>query len=182
MQLNGLLNLLRESATYRNILNRLQAGEPPDDLRIIRAARPFTLAALAQDWDGPVIFITARVDRAYNVSEQLPVWLPDANVHRFAEPTPLFYDRAPWGDTVLRSRIGPLAALLPPDDFAEQAKHPVIVTSARAIMQRTLPVNTFRRESLLLKPGQRYEIDRLLEQCRSEERRVGKECTARAAG
>src|SRR5690606_13897039 len=97
MQLNGLLNLLRESATYRNILNRLQAGEPPDDLRIIRAARPFTLAALAQDWDGPVIFITARVDRAYNVSEQLPVWLPDANVHRFAEPTPLFYDRAPWG-------------------------------------------------------------------------------------
>ena len=165
MQLNGLLNLLRESATYRNILHRLQAGEPPDDLRIIRAARPFTLAALAQDWDGPVIFITARVDRAYNVSEQLPVWLPDANVHRFAEPTPLFYDRAPWGDTVLRSRIGALAALLPPDDFAEQPKHPVIVTSARAIMQRTLPVSTFRHESLVLKPGHRYPIDRLLEQC-----------------
>ncbi|MBZ0303921.1 MAG: hypothetical protein K8J31_29555, partial [Anaerolineae bacterium] len=165
MQLQGLLEGLRESAVYRAILNRLKAGEPPDDLRIIRAARPFVLAALAQDWDGPVIYLTARIDRAYNVSEQLPVWLPETAVHRFAEPTPLFYDRAPWGDTIQRSRISTLAALLPPDDFEHSPQHPVVVTSARAIMQRTLPVNTFRRESLVLRPGDRQPIDRLLEQC-----------------
>lgn len=165
MQLNGLLDLLRSSSTYRMIVERLKAGEPPDDLRIIRAARSFVLAALARDWDGPVIYITARVDRAYNVSEQLPVWLPDTVIQRFAEPTPMFYDRAPWGDTVQRSRIAALAALLPPDDFDRQNKHPVIVTSARALMQRTLPVNLFRREAVILKPGTRHPIDRLLEQC-----------------
>lgn len=164
MQLNGLLDLLRESGIYRTILERLKTGEPPDDLRVIRAARPFALAALARDWDGPVIYLTGRVDRAYNVSEQLPVWLPNVAVQRFAEPTPMFYDRAPWGDNVQRSRISALAALLPPDDFEAQA-HPIIVTSARAIMQRTLPVSTFRRESLVLRPGDRQPIDRLLEQC-----------------
>src|SRR5690606_8998363 len=152
MQLHGLLDLLRDSSVYQTILKRLKAGEPPDDLRVIRAARPFVLAALAQDWHGPVIYLTARVDRAYNVSEQLPVWLPDAAIHRFAEPTPLFYDRATWGDTVQRSRIGSLAALLPPDDYNSDNRHPLIVTSARAIMQRTLPVSTFRRETLILKP------------------------------
>ncbi len=165
MQLSGLLDLLRESSHYRAVLKHLKASEPADDLRIIRAARPFVLAALASDWDGPVLYLTARVDRAYNVSEQLPVWLPESAIHRFAEPTPVFYDRAPWGDTVQRSRISTLAALMPPDELESSQPNPLIVTSARAIMQRTLPVSTFRRETLVLRPGDRHLIDRLLERC-----------------
>ena len=165
MQLTGLLEMLRSSAVYRALLDQLHSQTPTDDLRIIRAARPFVLSALAQDWQGPVIYVTARVDRAYNVSEQIPVWLPGTPVYRFAEPTPIFYDRAPWGEGVIRSRISTLGALMPADDFRSSATYPIVVTSARAIMQRTLPVNTFRKESLVLKPGDRYPIDRLLQQC-----------------
>jgi transcription-repair coupling factor (superfamily II helicase) len=165
MQLSGLLDILRQSAVYHKLLARLKAGDPGDDLRVIRSARPYMLAALASDWDGPVIYLTARVDRAYNVTEQLPVWLPEAAIYRFAEPSPLFYDRAPWGDNVQRSRIAALAALLPPDDFDSAHTQPIIVASARAIMQRTLPVNPFRKESLILRPGVRIQLDRLLEQC-----------------
>src|SRR5690606_35404283 len=37
-----------------------------------------------------------------------------------------------------------------------------IVTSARAIMQRTLPVSNFRRSTMVLKVGQRHAIEKLL--------------------
>lgn len=164
MQLIGLLDLLRSSEPYRILTQQLMAGANPGDLRVIRSARPFVLAALARDWPAPVIYITARVDRAYNVSEQLPVWLSGTPIYRFGEPTPLFYDRAPWGENVIRNRISTLSALLPPEGVDIAQPNPVIVTSARAIMQRTLPVNTFRNSTMVLKSGQRHAFDRLLAQ------------------
>lgn len=167
MQLTGLLDLLRSHRLYHDLLNHLNDSAAPPDLAVIRAARPFLLAALARDWPAPLIYITGRIDRAYNVSEQLPVWLGERPVYRFAEPTPLFYERAPWGETVIRARIATLAALIQPEekDAAENDRlppHPVIVTSARALMQRTLPVNTFRKAMMIVKPGQRYTMDKLL--------------------
>ena len=161
MQLKGLLDVLRGSSAYTTLLDSLRAGDPIPDLRLLRAARPFLVAALARDWSGPIIYITARVDRAYNVSEQLPVWLGDRPIHRFAEPTPLFYDRAPWGETVIRNRLETLAALMNEADD----DNPIVVTSARAIMQRTLPVHLFRRHTLLLKPGVQQPIEALLNRC-----------------
>jgi len=164
MQLTGLLELLRSSSPYRDLLNQLREDAAMPDLGVIRAARPFLLSALAQDWSAPIIYVTARVDRAYNVSEQLPVWMGERPIHRFAEPTALFYERAPWVENVVRGRIAALAALVPPDEqeSAPAAPQPIIVTSARAIMQRTLPVNQFRKATMLIKPGQRYLLDVLL--------------------
>jgi transcription-repair coupling factor (superfamily II helicase) len=199
MQLTGLLDILRGSDAYREVLDLLRERTTAPDLGIIRAARPFVLAALARDWDGPVIYITGRIDRAYNVSEQLLAWQAEREVCRFAEPTPLFYDRAPWGENVIRGRLGALAALMPPEEvpltpnpsptneergtasapFApgglpsgvpmgrragdEGVPYPIVVTSARAIMQRTLPINQFRKGTMLLKRGQRYDLNALLE-------------------
>ena len=162
MLLSGLLDALRASGAYRTLLDQLNSAGGAADLRAIRAARPAVAAALAADWPGPVVYIAARVDRAYNVAEQLPVWLGERPIHRFAEPAPLFYDRAPWGETVIRARIGALAALLPPDDFEQAGPPPLVVASARALMQRTLPVNAFRQAALTLRPGQRHTLDRLL--------------------
>lgn len=164
MQLDGLLSLLREAQPYRALIRQLRAGEALPTLNVLRAARPFVLATLFRDWGAPVIYITARVDRAYNVSEQLPVWLVEDAVHRFAEPAPFFYERASWGESALRNRIETLAALLPPEEKANgvQEHPPVIVTSARALMQRTLPVSAFRKGSMVLEPGQRWRIDQLV--------------------
>ncbi len=164
MQLTGLPDLLRDTPAYRALLSRLQNGTIDHNmLNVIRAARPFVAGALAYDWPAPIIYITGRVDRAYNVAEQLPVWVGERRVLRFAEPTPMFYDRAPWGETVIRNRIAALAALLPPDDY-DPLPPPIIVTSARALMQRSLPVNHFRKGSMVLRVGQRHVIDKLLTQ------------------
>lgn len=163
MHLTGLLDLFRESTAYHTLLEQLRDGSAPDDLSIIRAARPFLLAALARDWNAPVIYLTAQIKRAYNITEQLPVWLGnDTGIYRFAEPTPAFYERGLWGETAVRGRIETLAALLPPDEGQTPHAPTVVVSSARALMQRTMPVHQFRRASMLLRVGGRASIDQLL--------------------
>ncbi len=163
MQLNGLIDLLRDAPAYRALLASLRQSNEPTALGVLRAARPFVAAALARDWNAPVVYVTTRIDRAYNVSEQLPVWLGSADrIYRFGEPAPIFYERAPWGEPAVRGRIETLTALMPLGDVPPD-QPPVVVASARALMQRTLPVNQFRKGSLLLKLGDRWPIDRLLE-------------------
>src|SRR6185295_18494184 len=124
MQLNGLLDLLRSNSIYRDLLDHLNESGDVPELGVIRAARPFLLAALAQDWRAPIIYVTGRIDRAYNVSEQLPVWLGERPVYRFAEPTPLFYERAPWGENVIRSRIATLTALVSDEEEVASRQSP----------------------------------------------------------
>jgi transcription-repair coupling factor (superfamily II helicase) len=161
MILTGVLDLLRETPAYRQVLRALRDGESgaPPALGVLRAARPFVLAALAEDWSAPVIYITARVDRAYNTAEQLPVWAPERPILRFAEPAALFYERSAWGDGAVRARIETLAALI---SDAPGEKLPLVVTSTRAWMQRTLPVQQFRKATERLRPGQRVEIEKLI--------------------
>jgi transcription-repair coupling factor (superfamily II helicase) len=173
IRLDGLLELLRGATPYRTALRSLRtesADAVIPALGVIRSARPYVLAGLTADWNAPVLFLTARVDRAYNTAEQLPVWLPGHEVLRFNEPGPLFYERSAWLDTAARARIETLAALLPPESASLRAESgqgseiagEVIVSSARALMTRTLPVNTFRTCTLTLKPGQRWTLDKLI--------------------
>ena len=114
-KLAGLLDTLRGAASYQTLLSEFTACSGRAELNIARSARPFLLAALAKDWQGPLIYVTAAVRRAYNVCEQLPLWLEEpGRVYRFAEPSADFYDRAPWEPSVIHNRIAALSALAYP--------------------------------------------------------------------
>lgn len=163
MQLNGILDVLRDAQAYRAVLRQLRDSRDSASLGVLRSARPFVLSALARDWHAPIIYVTARIDRAYNVSEQIPVWLGDISpIFRFAEPAPFFYERSAWGDQAIRSRLETLAALLPPDHGLKPVP-PIVVTSARALMQRTIPIHHFRSGTMTLQRGQRWKLDQLIE-------------------
>lgn len=163
MQLTGITQFLRDQSVYRDGLARLNADHDLM-LPVIRSARPLLTAALARDWPGPIIYVTAQIRRAYNVAEQLPVWLEAgedaASALHFTEPGAKFYERVLWGEATIRNRLETLAALMASDEHAGSS--PIIVTSARALMQRTLPVNVFRRVMMTLEPGQRHAMDDLL--------------------
>ena len=161
-ELTGLLPLLSASPAWRALQASLAQDAQPPDLQVITGARPIVLAALSQEWRGPLVYITARVDRAWNVAEQLPVWLPQTPVQRFAEPVPHFYERAPWGDSAIRSRITALSAL---SESAADKPAPVIICSARALMQRSMTAQQFQEETLTLRPGMRLPPDELLARC-----------------
>lgn len=157
--LAGLLDILRESRLYKALLQNVTSAPARSPLSVARSARPFVLAALAADWDGPLLYLTPEARRAYNVSEQLPVWIDKPErLHRFAEPSALFYDRAPWDASVIRSRVETLSAL----QRQRPAQHPVIVASARALMGVTLPPDVFIKETQQVAVGERHNIDALI--------------------
>ncbi len=161
MQLNGLLDLLRTHPDYQALLTALRGSAATPDLSLVSAARPFVTMALAAQLERPILYITSRVSRAYNVAEQLPVWDATRRVLRFAEPGPLFYEYAPWSDTTIRARITALAALCPPP-LRQAADNPVIVASARALMQKTLPVREFKAGSRVIRQGGQTDLEKLL--------------------
>jgi len=162
LNLSGLVESLRAVPAFREGLHAARRRETPA-YGVLRAARPFVVAALAREWTAPIVIITARIDRAYNLSEQLPVWMGTTEgIYRFGEPAPLFYERAPWSDTAIRARLETLAALMPPEDADLTPMPPIIVASARALMQRTLPVNHFRQRAMVLRRGERYALDKLI--------------------
>ena len=164
MHLNGLLHLLRDTGAYQRLLDDLRANRPTPDQGVLRAARPYVVAALAADLGRPVVLLTGRVDRAHNITEQLPAWLPDHPIERFAEPSAGFYERAPWATPTIRSRLKTLARLAPPVGPAGAApgSPPIVVSSAYALMQKTLPVREFRGGSRTLKVGAIVDPEKLL--------------------
>ena len=144
MQLSGLRELLRSTPAYAALRNQLQMGLAVPDLGILRSARPFLAMTLAADLGRPLLYITGRTSRAYNIAEQLPVWDQAVDVLRFAEPGPLFYERAPWSDTTIRNRLQTLAALCPPP-LEQRTTAPVVRSWARARARRSQPASSRRR-------------------------------------
>jgi transcription-repair coupling factor (superfamily II helicase) len=164
MQLTGLLDVLRRTEAYQTLLRSLRSQQPVPDQHVLRAARPFIVAALAQDLARPIILLTARVDRAHNITEQLPVWVPTRPLQRFAEPSVIFYEHAPWTHNTLHGRLNTLAALVKPVGARQDdsSPAPIVVTSAYALMQKTLPVREFRAGSRILKVRSRVQPETLL--------------------
>ncbi len=163
MHLTGLLDFIRTTPAYIALRDALREGLAPGSQELLRAARPYLTAALALDLGRPILYIADRVDRAYNIAEQLPAWSPDLTVLRYPEPGPLCYEYAPWPETNIRGRLSVLAALCPPPLLKQPPKTPlVIVTSARALMQKTMPVREFRAGSRLLRRGDHTEPEKLL--------------------
>jgi len=66
-------------------------------LPLLRAARPYLLAALSGDLKSPLVVLTGRVETASTLVDTLRAYTGDASrVIRFPEPPALLYERAPW--------------------------------------------------------------------------------------
>ena len=161
-----LLDLIHQPPAYKQLVNTLKSGQPQSGLALPRAARLPVLVALHSDLNQPILLITDRADHALQLHDELAFWAPNISRYIFSEPNPLFYEDAAWGTTTRRERLQTLTALaayhLP---FAQKpALPPIIVTSARALMTRTLPRRDFLKASKLLKVSQNISPNSLLEE------------------
>ncbi len=161
-----LLEQIRSLPAYQHLLAELRTGKSLPGLALPRAARLPVLAALYLSLKQPILLVTDRADHALQLHDELAFWLPDASRYIFSEPNPLFYEEAAWGTTTRRERLQTLTALalyhLP---FVEKPSFPpIIITSARALMTRTLPRRDFLKASKQLKVGQSISLNSLLEE------------------
>ena len=159
-----MLDLLKSTIPYQDLLSGLRSKQKPGSLGLLRAARLPLVAALQQDLQTPVLLLTDRADHALTLLDELGFWAPHGRRMLFPEPTPLFYEHAAWGAATRRDRIQVLTSLavyhLPGGMIP--ADPPVVIAPARAVMARTLPRRDFVKVTRLLKPGQRSSPDALL--------------------
>jgi transcription-repair coupling factor (superfamily II helicase) len=116
------------------------------------------IAALSRDLARPMLVVVGEVERARVLQQSLRHWHPNPErILRFPEPPALFYERAPWPEEVIAGRVAVLThlATAPQEELAGL----VIVASAHALMQPTLPLQQFRMGTRTLHPGQLIELD-----------------------
>ncbi len=162
MNLSGLLTSFDRLQPYRALRDDLRQGETPPALGLPRATHPALLAALARDLQRPILVVAGSVEHAKSLSHSLRDWspVPEA-ILRFPEPLALFYERIPWTDEVISARLHVLFTL---HTLASAPHPPILVASARALMQRTLPPRQFRAAIREFRAGQTLDLARVLEQ------------------
>ncbi|MDW8068023.1 MAG: transcription-repair coupling factor [Anaerolineae bacterium] len=157
MNLSGLLAWLSDLPAYQQLREEVRGGDFPPPLGLLRSARPAVAAALARDLERPLLLVAGSVARARALHQALTDWHPEpARVLRLPEPPTLFYERAPWPRETVAARLAVLRALLDPPPGL------VVVASARAMMQPTLPVREFRAGNHTLRVGQTLDLEATL--------------------
>jgi hypothetical protein len=107
MSLDQLLSTITSAS--QDLLAAIQANRAPDRLGLRRSARLPILAVLYTNLARPILLLTDRTDHALTLIDELSLWLPDAPRLIFPEPTPLFYENAPWGLNTRRDRLSVLS-------------------------------------------------------------------------
>lgn len=149
MRLDGILPVLRVHPEYKALLENYPSGK---SLGVNKAARPILTAALALDSADPIFVLTATSTSAYNLSEQILAWAPSVKVLTFVEPGPRLYERAPWGTDAVKTRLEVLTQLV--NLGLEQASQKlVVVSSAAALMRRTVPPAFLKERMMNLQQG-----------------------------
>jgi len=167
MNLYCLLSLLKEMPIYRQLVEELSTVKDEHKAIILDAAKPYLLAALYEELNVPFMVVTGQPESARKLHEQLRAWCsPSAALHRFPE-----LDFLPYGSSQLSAvgyqmmeRLRGLATLAL---YEESIKPPLIVTSALAIMNKTIPQRDFVAACHILKPGVAAEPVELLRRWQS---------------
>jgi len=156
MDLSGLLPVIGETATLGRLKEALRGGSARLVAGVNDAAKPAVLAALVRDVDRPVLIVTARPSRAEVLADELAAWLGgEMPVIHFPERDALPYERLSPARETVRDRLNAVVAL------AEE-RACVIVTSALALVQRTLSPEDVARSVLDLRSGQAIDMETLL--------------------
>ena len=162
--MESLITSIKSLTQYQALLDSLREGETHPGLGLPRAARLPLLATLHADLERVVLLVTDRADHALSQFDELGFWANDVQRFHFAEPNPLLYEQAAWGTATRRERLQALTGLaryhLPFADKPE--KPPIIVTSARSLMTRTLPRRDFLKACKRLSVGQTIQPEVLL--------------------
>ena len=159
--LYGLLTWLRQHPAYHTARDALQQGLELPTQNVLPHARTPLLAALVEDLNVPLLIITPSIAGSRRMVEALRLWLPrQTQLLQFPEPPVQFYERAPWATETITDRLDVLSTLYQHRHNPSPAS-PVIVTSVRALMQRTLPYRQFRKAARQLTVATRESLTRL---------------------
>jgi transcription-repair coupling factor (superfamily II helicase) len=170
--LSGLLSFIEDVPACRQLVAVIEQGgtvaatdgSQVQGLGIISAARPYLVAALYRHLGRPVVVLTTRSERVSQWTEQLRVWTGSEGILPFPEPDALPYERVPWSRETISDRLSALSELVRWKGAVDGGEDPpLVVASARALMNKTLPPREFRLGLREYHRGQEIDLQRTLE-------------------
>ncbi|VAW41257.1 Transcription-repair coupling factor, partial [hydrothermal vent metagenome] len=169
MSVFGLLNIFKELPAFEQLVTELDEKKAVPALTLPKSGRTAVLAQLYLQRRVPVVLLTGKVESAAAWIQALETWLPPGDVmRRLPEPTPLPYDRGPWSERCRADRLTVLTRLMagqhPQIPAADMP--PLIVTSARAFLQKTMPKRRFMTNTRVLRLRQIIDLEKLLKMWR----------------
>ncbi len=164
MSVSGILQIYDQLPAFAQLVEAVEGQQPIPALMLPKGARPSILAKLYLEQQVPILLLTGRVESAAAWIQALEMWLPEGDVmRRLPEPTPLPNDRGPWSDRSRAERIAVLMRLMAGQqpNIPPLAHPPLIVASARAFLQKTLPKRQFVAATRALRVGQIIDLEKL---------------------
>ena len=156
--LSGLLPLIREITSYRQLSERLNKGLNAD-ADVFSAAKAFLLASLYHELGYPMLIISPHPEAANKLREQIEAWLGNP-VYPFAPPDVLPYQRIASDASIEMECLQTLSAITGGNGGTD--KPPMVVTSAAALMQKLPHYHDFSNSSHVISVGQTTEPYELL--------------------
>ncbi len=165
MSVSGLLEIFDDLPAFGQLMEQLGQQLPVPPLLLSKGGRPSILSRIYLERQVPIVLLTGRVDAVAAWRQALEMWLPDEiETLRFPEPTPLPYDRGPWGTRARFGRLQVLTRLMAGQhpQIPAAAKPPLIITSARAFLQKTLPQRRFMTAVRAMRVGQIIDLEKTI--------------------
>lgn len=172
MSIAPLLELFDDLPPFEELIGRMDSQTDEGILLPLELTRGTRAPVVAQLYRRsaalhrrPLILLTARIDAVTHWMQALESWLPETgNLLRFPEPTPLPYDHGPWSDRTRQARLKVLAELIRGQHplVPQGDAPPLVVVSARAFLQKTLPKRRFVAGTRVLRVGQSMDLEKTL--------------------
>jgi len=171
--LHGLLAWIRAHPAYAEMLDGIRGGLEQPALTLMARARPAVVAALLGDLTTPAVIVVPSVEESRRLVGSLRLWMEaPERLLAFPEPPGLLYERVPWPPETITDRLDVLSQLFmcqasdpgaqpSPDPSSPGRAYPIVVTSALALMRRTLPYRQFRRAIRRIATGARESLTEL---------------------
>jgi transcription-repair coupling factor (superfamily II helicase) len=145
MNLSCLLSLIEQVPGYKQLKGELL--EPQGKyikLVVSDAAKPFIIAALHNELNLPVLVIVAQPESAKRLYDELQAWCPSsALIQSFPEADFLAGEYSASDVAATTERLRTLSVLTICRDMSADNRNPLVISSALAMVSRTMPRDDF---------------------------------------
>ena len=145
MNLSPLLSLIEQVPGYRQLKGELLEPQEKDiKLVVSDAVKSFIIAALHRELNLPVLVIVAQPENAKRLYDELQAWCPiSALLQSFPETDFLAGEYSATDAVAVAERLRTLSALTRCRDISTDVRNPLVVASALAVVNRTIPRDGF---------------------------------------
>jgi transcription-repair coupling factor (superfamily II helicase) len=159
MTLSHLLPQLNETQGLSQVAKRI--SKRASQTRLVDlplSSRPGVMAAIASQSDRPILIVTAREDRAAQLSDALSEFIHgDRRVEHWPGPEALPYEQLPFDLETSTRRVAILDGLLTGSESS-----PIIMASAHSLAHLVLSRDDLHEHTRILRLGDRLNVDDLI--------------------